>query len=182
MTRQSVTSTILLALAGALASQAQSPSGLTTLPPGAYEHVFRHVNQLKALDDAAASTARPTNFSSYYQKLASLTQQQEATLQTFSLAAAAQLDAQDQQAKTLILQWRAQLPSKLLPGQKPPPPPPQLASLQAARSAMLVTDRTNLIQALGQDAFNRLEQALIGSYRVGPTATIAASPAPRTGR
>jgi hypothetical protein len=155
---------------GRNAANAQAPSNLTSLPPSAYEHVYRHVRHLQSVDNAAAATGHPTNLSAYYQNLASLTQAQAAALQSVSLAALAELEPLDQQAQTLILQARAQGKQKLLPGQKPPAPPAGLAALQTARKALLSKYHDNLVQALGQSAFSRLEQALIVNFKVGPNA------------
>ena len=163
--------------AAGLHANAQAPANLTSLPPSAFEHVYRHVKHLQAVDSAAAAGGHPTNVSAYYKNIASLTQQQSDAMQTVSLAAVAELDALDSQAKDLILQARAQVRSKLLPGQKPPEPPAQLAALQGLRTAALAKHRGNLVQALGPAAFARLEQALITNYKVGPRAT-APNPGP----
>lgn len=99
---------------------AQAPRNLTSLPPSAFEHVYRHVRHLQSVDTAAAASGRFSNLSAYYKNLASLTQQQADAMQTVSQAALAELDSLDRQAQELILQAHAQLRSrKLLPGQKP---------------------------------------------------------------
>ena len=175
MIRQLFVSTLSLVVAG-LHANAQAPTNLASLPASAYEHVFRHVRHLQAIDSAAATSGHPTNLSAYYKNLAGLTQQQADTMQTLSLAALSELDALDAQAKDLIIEARAKGPKKLLPGQKPPEPPGQLVSLQAARKVALTKYRNNLSQALGKDAFTRLEQALIVNFKEGPLAT-----APNTG-
>lgn len=113
------------------------------------------------------------------QDRAGLTQQQADAVRTVSLAALAELDALDGQARDVILKARAEVRSKLLPGQKPPDPPAELAALQSARRAVLVKYRGNLSQALGPAAFARLEQALIANFKVGPQAT---APNPGPGR
>jgi hypothetical protein len=161
---------ILAALGSGFTAIGQAPTGLTSLPASAYEHVYRHVRHLKAVDDAAAATNSPSNLSSYYKSLANLTQAQAVAMQAVSLVALVELEALDQQAKTVILQAHAQA-RPLLPGQKPAPPPSQLASLQTARKALLAKYRDNLAQALGQAAFARLEQALIAEYKVGAQGT-----------
>jgi hypothetical protein len=177
MTRQLFVSALTLVAAG-LQANAQGPTNLSSLPDSAFEHVYRHVRHLQAVDSVAAASGRPTNLSAYYKNLAGLTQQQADTMQTVSLAALAELDGLDRQAQDLILQYRAQGRSKLLPGQKPPAPPAQLAALQGARKAVLAKYHNNLSQALGQTAFARLEQALIANFKVGPQAT---APNPGTG-
>lgn len=169
MTRQLIVSTVALLAAG-LNANAQAPANLSSLPASAYEHVYRHVRHLQAADTAAAVSGQPTNLSAYYKNLAGLTQPQADAMQTVSLAALVELDALDQQAQTLILQLRAKGHQKLLPGQKPPTPPAQLTGLQASRKALLNKYHDNLVQALGQSAFARLEQALIANFKVGPTA------------
>ena len=178
MTRHLFVSALALAAAG-LHANAQAPRNLTSLPAGAFEHVYRHVRHLRALDTAAAASGRPANLSAYYKNLAALTQPQADTMLTVSLAALAELDALDRQAKELILQARAEALAKRLPGQKPPEPPAQLAVLQRARNAVLAKYRNNLSQELGPTAFSRLEQALIVKYKVGPQAT---APNPGPGR
>lgn len=170
MTRQVFVTALALAAAGVHA-HAQPPKNLTSLPPSAYEHVYRHVRHLQAVDTAAAASGRSSNLSAYYKNLAGLTQQQADALRTVSLAALNELDVLDAQAKELILQARAQLRAKLQPGQRPPEPPAQLAALQGARKALLAKYRANVVQALGQNAFARLEQALIVNFKVGPQAT-----------
>lgn len=178
MTRQLLVSALALAAAG-LHANAQAPKDLASLPPSAFEHVYRHVKHLQAADSAAAASGHSSNLSAYYKNLAGLTQPQADAMQAVSLAALGELDGLDRQAKDLILQARAQVRSKkLLPGQKPPPPPAQLAALQGARKALLAKYRANLVQALGPTAFARLEQALIGNFKVGPQAT---APNPGTG-
>lgn len=176
MTRQLFVSALALAAAG-LHANAQAPKSLSSLPPSAFEHVYRHVRHLQAVDSAAAAAGRPSNLSAYYKNLAGLTQQHADAIRTVSLAALAELDALDGQAKDLILKARAEVRSKLLPGQKPPEPPAQLVALQNARKAVLLKYRGNLTQALGPAAFARLEQALIASFKVGPQAT-APNPGP----
>ncbi|MCC7157778.1 MAG: hypothetical protein IT161_24570 [Bryobacterales bacterium] len=177
MTRQWFVSALAFATVGAHAN-AQAPKNLTSLPPSAFEHVYRHVKHLQTVDTAAAASGRSSNLSAYYKNLGGLTQQQADAMRTVSLAALAELDALDAQAKDLILKARAEVRSrKLLPGQKPPDPPPQLAALQGARKAVLAKYRANLVQAVGPTAFARLEQALITKYKVGPQAT-APNPGP----
>lgn len=178
MTRPLLVPVLALVVAGSPA-HAQAPRDLTSLPPSAFEHVYRHVKHLQAVDSAAAASGRPTNLSAYYQNLAGLTAQQSDVIRALSLAALAELDALDGQAKELILNARSQVQSKLLPGQKPPDPPAQLAALQSTRRAVLVKYRGNLSQALGPTAFARLEQALITKFKVGPQAT---APNPGPGR
>jgi hypothetical protein len=156
-------------LAAVSSAKAQAPSSLSTLPPSAYEHVYRHVRHLQAVDTAAAAAGHTTNLSAYYKNLASLTQPQADALQALSLAALAELEPLDQQAQTLILQARAQV-HKAPPGQKPPAPPPELTALQASRKAVLNKYHDNLVQALGQSAFSRLDQALMANFKVGATA------------
>jgi len=171
MTRQLFVLALVLAVAS-LHSNAQAPRNLTSLPPSAFEHVYRHVRHLQGVDSAAAASGRASNLSAYYKTLASLTQQQAEAMRTVSLAALAELDSLDRQATEVIPQARAQLRSrKLLPGQKPPDPPGQLAVLQVARKAALAKYRADLVQALGPTAFSRLEQALITKFKVGPQAT-----------
>ncbi len=148
------------------------------MPSSAFEHVYRHVKHLRAVDSAAAASGKPTNLSACYMDLAGLTQQQADAIQAVSLTALAELDALDGQAKELILKARSQARSKLLPGQKPPGPPAELAGLQGARKAAPAKHRNNLSQAPGPTAFARLEQALIVKYKVGPNAT---APKPATG-
>jgi hypothetical protein len=118
---------------------------------------------------------------SYYKNLANLTQAQSDAMASLSQAAVTALTALDQQAQTLIVQWRAQVPKKLLPGQKPPSLPAQLATLQASRNALLDSYHGQLIQTLGQTAFNSLEQALINNYKVGTQATSSTSASGQTG-
>lgn len=169
MNRQLLVSALTFVAAG-LHVNAQAPTNLSSLPAGAYEHVYQHVKHLQAVDSGAAASGRSSNLSANYKNLAGLTQQQADTMQTVSLAALAELGSLDQQAKGLILQARAKLRSKLLPGQKPPEPPAQLAALQGARKAVLAKYRANLAQALGQTAFARLEKALIANFKVGSQA------------
>lgn len=177
MTRQFLLSAFAMAAAG-LHANAQAPKNLSSLPPSAFEHVFRHVKHLQGVDSAAAARGRSSNLGGYYKNLAGLTQQQADAMQTVSLAALGELDALDRQAKDLILQARAQVRTrKLMPGQKPPDPPAQLAALQGARKAVLAKYRANLVQALGPTAFARLEQALITNFKVGAQAT-APNPGP----
>ena len=156
-------------LALSLNAIAQAPSNLSSLPASAYEHVYRHVRHLQTMDAAAALTAHPTNLSAYYKNLAGLTQPQADALQAVSLAALVELDALDQQARTMILQARAQGHQKLLPGQKPPAPPAQLQALQASRKVLLNKYHDNVAQALGASAFANLEKALIANFKVGAT-------------
>lgn len=162
---------VLTLIAAAPHGNAQAPTNLSSLPDSAFEHVYRHVKHLQAVDSAAAASGRSSNLSAYYKNLAGLSQQQADAMQTVSLAALAELDALDGQAKALILQARSQARSNLLPGQKPPQPPAQLAILQGARNTVLAKYRANLAQALGPTAFARLEQALIANFKVGPRAT-----------
>jgi len=168
MTRRfTIVKTVVSIVASALISYAQAPTALTSLPSSAYEHVFRHVVHLQAVDAAGAAAGKPTNLSAYYKNLANLTQAQADAMASLSQGAVAALNAVDQQAQALILQWRAQKPAKLLPGQKPPAPPAQLTALQASRNALLDSYHGQLVQSLGQTAFNSLEQALINNYKVG---------------
>lgn len=178
MTRQLFVSALALAAAGVHVN-AQAPRNLTSLPPSAFEHVYRHVKHLRNVDATAAASGRSSNLSAYYKNLAGLTQQKADAMQTVSLAALAELDALDAQAKDLILTARAQVRSKLVAGQKPPDPPAQLAGLQGNRKAVLAKYRANLAQALGPADFARLEQALITKFKVGPQAT---APNPGPGR
>lgn len=154
-----------------LASRAQAPSGLTSLPPRAYEHVYRHMVHLQAVDAASSAAGKPSNLSAYYKNLGNLTQPQADAFASLSQTAVAALNALDQQAKTLIQQWRVQIPAKASPGQKPPAFPSQLATLQASRNALLDSYHSQLVQALGPTAFNTLEQALINTYKVGTQAS-----------
>lgn len=148
----------------------QAPKNLSSLPSSAFEHVYRHVRHLQALDSAAAASGRSSNLGAYYRNLAGLTQQEADVVKAVSLSALAELDVLDSQAQTIILEWRAKGPSKLLAGQKAPEPPPQLTTLQMARKTVLIKYRNNLRQTLGQAAFARFEQALIESFKVGPNA------------
>jgi hypothetical protein len=168
--RSTIVRTTVFIVASALIGYAQAPTALTSLPSSAYEHIYRHVLHLQAVDAASAAAGKPTNLSAYYKNLANLTQAQADAMASLSQSAVAALSALDQQAHTLILQWRAQMPAKLLPGQKPPSPPAQLAALQAARNALLDSYHSQLMQSLGQTAFNSLEQALINNYKVGSQA------------
>ena len=111
MTRHLFVSTLALAAAGVHA-YAQPPKNLTSLPPSAFEHVYRHTKHLQAVDTAAAASGRSSDLSAYYKNLGSLTQQQADAMRTVSLAALAELDALDAQAKDSILKARAQLRSK----------------------------------------------------------------------
>ena len=174
MTGQFFVATLALVVVG-LHANGQAPRNVSSLPASAFEHVYRHVRHLQAKDTAAAASGRSSNLSAYYKNLAGLSQQQAEAIQTVSVAALTELDGLDGQARELILQSRAQGWPRLLPGQKPPEPPAQLAGLQGARNAVLAKYRGNLMQALGQAGFARLEQALIANYKVGPTAT-ASSP------
>lgn len=131
------------------------------------------------ISDPAAAKGRSSNLSGYYKNLAGLTQQQAEAMQAVSLAAVAELGEIDRQVQELILQARAQMRQQVLSGEKPTAPPAQLVALQSARNAVRAKYRANLAQALGQNAFSRLEQALIANYRVGPQAT---APNPGTGR
>lgn len=163
-------------------SVAQPPKNLTALPASAFEHVYRHVRHLQAVDSAAAASGRPTNLSAYYQNLANLTQAQADALRTVSFAALAELEALDTEAKDLIVKARAEVRAKPpVANQKPPEPPPQLAGLQGKRKAALAKYRANLAQALGPAAFANLEQALIVKFKVGPSAA-AATPNQGSGR
>jgi hypothetical protein len=165
MTQQLLALTLLAAI-GAVPALPQVVAFPTTLPPDAYEHVFRHVAHLQAKDAAiTVSGGRAANYGSYYKKLANLTQSQADALQSVSQAALKDLAAIDQQAQALIVQAHAQRP----PGQKLPPPPAQLASLQAQRSALLSSYRTQLQTALGPAAFANLQQALLANFKISAT-------------
>jgi len=158
-------------VATGLISHAQALAAFTSLPSSAYEHVYRHLVHLQAVDAAAAAAGKPANLSAYYKNLANLTQTQADAMASLSQAAVGALNALDQQAQTLIRQWRAQNQAKVLPGQKPPTPPAQLTVLQASRNALLDSYRSQLVQSLGQVSFNSLEQALINNYKIGPQAS-----------
>ena len=146
----------LLATATLVASfgQAQVPA---SLPASVYEHVIRHVNHIKNKSVALAAQKKTTSLGSYYKDLGALTQAETDAMNSVALTAVAELDALDQQARALILQFRASLTT----GQKPAAPPGELVALQAKRNAALAKHHGNLIQILGPVTFKRLDQALL---------------------
>lgn len=174
MTRHFVSVFALLAAVSVDYCSAQPPKNLTTLPASAFEHVYRHVRHLQKVDADAAASGRPTNLGAYYQNLANLTPSQAEALRTVSLAALAELEALDAEAKELILKARAEVRAKPPANQKPPEPPPQLAALHGKRKAALAKHRASLAQALGPAGFAKLEQSLIVKFKVGPQAAAAA--------
>ena len=159
MKHQFLAKVIIVFTAAAIVSYAQTAASPTALAPNLYEFFFRHVAHLQAKDaDITARNATPANLSAYYRKLAGLTQPQLVTLQTISQAALSDLAALDQQAQTIIVQWRAQMSAKISPGQSRPVPPAQLTAIQVQRAALLASYRNQLQAALGPAAFANLEQ------------------------
>ena len=135
----------------------------TGLQPSAYEHVFRHSLHLKAKEVELSSQGKASNMGNYYKDLAALSETESNFFRSVALAAVAELDALDQQAKAIIQKGRAARKA----GEKLGPPPIELNQLQAQRNASLAKYYGNLSQTLGPQAFKRLEDALIAKKNSG---------------
>lgn len=104
---------------------------------------------LVALDNAAD-----------YQQQAGLSDEQAAALKKIAIDCQREIEQQDTKARKVINAFRDKLAKiKPKPGTSLPPPPAELAAMQKERNAIILRARDRLRVALGEEKFQRVDQA-----------------------
>jgi hypothetical protein len=152
--------TAILAQTQPLASTA------TGTPLIAYRFLFRHVQHLENLANAASTSAQDaTQFRNQYQITMGLSDSESAQLKQISAAALSALDAIEQQAAEVIQAERAKYPKGKLPSKNAlPPPPPELAQLQQERDDVTRSNVQSLQGALSATSFTNLDNWVKSHY------------------
>lgn len=124
-----------------------------------YRQLFKHIVLLdEAAQEADANDEDGDSFRNLYRNLAELTDTQSQALHQIAAECEQLVDRQDAKAKVIIERYQAQFVNGEVPyGQPLPPPPAELIELQEQRNMMILTARTRLRQALGEEAFQRFE-------------------------
>jgi hypothetical protein len=113
-----------------------------------------HELKLKGEDD--------THFREYHKRKLSLDEGQSAAFERIADDAARKMSKLDEQAKKVIDGIRAQRPDgRLKEGELPPAPPEELKNLDRQRVDLLLRAREELLAALGEAEFQRLENLLL---------------------
>ena len=152
-----------------------------TLNGPTYRLFFRYAGwaDKKAAELAAAGKA--TSLTSIHIRGAGLTEDQNRSLLGEVRAFLQQVEALDARARQIIEQAHRRRPNGyLLPGQPLPPPPPELGELQQQKEQLTQDTVSRLEEALGPEAFGRLQQH--ARNKLGPNlkrTTVAIPPAAR---
>ena len=157
-------------------------------PPGApptprqnlYGHLFYMIATVEGDADVAESRGergRSQALRKHFQDKIGLKGNEAAILKSHATNANKAVRKQDEKARDVIAKIRKKTPGgKLKNGEKPPDVPKELLDMQAERDQMIIDHITGLQQALGQDAFQKIERFAQTQYE---QAKVVATPKPK---
>lgn len=125
-----------------------------------FNEFFYHVSFLKKQAEKEEKAGKDAAaLRSFYKRQAKLDDAQQRHLDQTASKLARELERMDEKAQKLIKQFRAEVQAMhIAPGQMPPAPPEELKAMQAERNASVLRSRDELRDALGEEAFGRLDR------------------------
>lgn len=125
-----------------------------------YRHLFRHIVLLGRQADQEDGQGRDgSSYRSLYKRLAKLSDQQAATLNSVALDCDRAVEQKEEQIKSVIDKARAAYPGgKLEKGQTTPAPPAELKTLQGERQNIIQAAVNRLRASFGEQEFARFDQ------------------------
>lgn len=121
-----------------------------------FERVVSVKKKIRELQNQRRIPQKPT-FA--LQKEAQFNETQAGALEEIALACKEEVMRQDEKARAIIFEYRAQFPDGKIPkGVTPPPPPPELKIMWEERNAIILRARDRLRAALGEQTFHRFDQ------------------------
>jgi len=134
-------------------------------PLVAYRAFFHHVQFLQATANAVSATAGPAALRSYWQMHIGLSDKEAAQLNDIAAAHVPAIDAIEQQAATVIRNYRGSYTEGRLPtASSLPAPPAELGQLQKQRDDLTSIHIQNLRNAFSADSFARLDAYIKSNY------------------
>jgi hypothetical protein len=125
-----------------------------------YDQMFRHLKELnKKADEEDSQGKDGSHFRTLYKRLAKLEEHQAQVLDNISADVDREVAKLNKRALKIIGDLRARHPEgKLAKGELPPAPPAELQLLSNERRNLILQARERLHAALGEEAFQKLDQ------------------------
>jgi len=131
---------------------------------GAYEFLFRRAVRFK---QSTIKAGQPLALDSMLQREAGLSDNQIRVLDEIATTCVQEIAALDQRARVIVNQLRSRFPGRVVPRGEPLLPPAELEALQQQRDATILRGRATLLQAFGEQEFNRFDRFVQERYVTG---------------